>query len=77
MRIRPVFSLLGMAGGVLSGIGVLVLLQQAGLVYPTRTVAILAVVLGFLWGIALPSLKGARRWRKVERRIDALAARLR
>ena len=60
MKIRIVISFVGIVGGIMSGLGVLGLLQQAGSVYPTRNVAILAVVLGALWGIALPSLTRTR-----------------
>ena len=63
MKIKIVISFVGVVGGIMSGVGVLSLLQQAGSVYPTRNVAILAVVLGALWGIALPSLTRTRAHR--------------
>lgn len=56
MKWGPRFSVLGMLGGVLAGFGLLVLLQQAGTVYPTVTVAIAMLVGGLAFGIALPSL---------------------
>lgn len=59
---RPVFSILSIVGGVLTGIGVLALLQQAGSVYPTRNVTILAAVLGLVWGIVVPTVA---RWTAV------------
>lgn len=65
-RILFRLSLVSVAAGALLGLGVLVLLQQAGTVYPTVIVTIVAVVLGALWGVALPSLGrtlGARRAR--------------
>jgi hypothetical protein len=63
---RPLFSIVAMVAGVLGGLGVLTMLQQQGTVYPTRNVAILAAVLGLLWGIVVPSLL---RWVMVKRRL--------
>lgn len=57
---RPVLSVLSIIGGLLSGLGVLVLLQQAGVVYPTLIVTILALVLGLVWGIVVPTLVRGR-----------------
>ena len=58
---KIVLSLVAIAGGVLTAIGVLVMLQQQGTVYPTRNVAILTVVLGVVWGVLLPSLAKTMR----------------
>jgi hypothetical protein len=69
---RPLFSVVAMGTGVLGGLGVLTMLQQQGSVYPTRTVAIVAMVLGLLWGIAVPTLL---RWLRVQRVNHRLAAR--
>ena len=66
-RFQIVLSVVSMAGGIMSGIGVLVLLQQAGSVYPTRNVTILAAVLGLLWGIFLPTLTRTRALRRSAR----------
>ena len=63
---RPLFSIVAVVGGVLGGLGVLTMLHQAGSVYPTRNVAILAAVLGLLWGILVPSFL---RWILVNRRL--------
>jgi len=71
-RWRPRVSALGLLGGFLSGLGILVLLQQYALVYPTRTVAVTGLVLGLATGIAVPSLI---RLRGV-RRVNAAVARL-
>ena len=37
VRFRPVITVLGIVSGFIGGIGALTLLQQAGIVYPTRT----------------------------------------
>lgn len=68
-RWRPLFSLVSMVSGALSGLGVLVLLQQAGTVYPTRVVTVVAVLLGLAWGVAVPSLGRVRRIRAIRRRL--------
>lgn len=64
---KVVLSFVSIVTGALGGAGVLVLLQQQGAVYPTRTVAIVALLLGVLWGVALPSVARtmrARSWRR-------------
>jgi hypothetical protein len=55
-RWQIVISFVGIVGGIFTAFGVLVLFQQAGMIYPTRNVGILTIVLGALWGIAVPSL---------------------
>jgi hypothetical protein len=74
VRYRPLFSVVAIVTGAIGGLGVLVLLQQAGTVYPTRNVTILAVVLGVAWGIAVPSLMRLRKVRRVNRNLAARAA---
>jgi hypothetical protein len=49
-------SLVSVVSGALTALGLLVLLQQAGTVYPTRTVTIVGLLLGLVWGIAVPSV---------------------
>ena len=61
---KPLFSVVGMLGGVLTGIGVLAMLQQSGTVYPTQNVTIVAAVLGLVWGILVPTLVQGRKIRK-------------
>ena len=61
---KLVLSFVGIVGGVLTAIGLLVMLQQQGSVYPTRNVAILTVLLGILWGVLLPSLAMTMRSRR-------------
>jgi predicted lipid-binding transport protein (Tim44 family) len=51
----------GIIGGLLSGIGALLLLQQFGTVYVTRTALIIGVVGGLVAGIVVPSLLAATR----------------
>jgi hypothetical protein len=75
-RLRPRLSILGMGSGIVGGLGALTLLQQAGSVYPTRTVTIVAALLGLAWGVAVPSLRRYLRVRKIDRRIAALRARV-
>ena len=55
-RWRVRFSPLGIVGGLIGAIGLLVLLQQSGSVFPTIGVIIVAGVLGLIVGIVLPSL---------------------
>lgn len=61
---KPLFSVVGMLGGVLTGLGVLTMLQQSGTVYPTQNVTVVAAVLGLVWGILLPTLVQGRKIRK-------------
>lgn len=49
---------LGGISGVFGGLGVLVLLQQFAVLYPTRVATIVAVVLGAVIGMAGPLLAG-------------------
>jgi hypothetical protein len=65
--VKPAFSVLSIIGGIMTGLGVLVLLQQAGSVYPTRNVTILALLIGILWGIFLPTLTRTMAARKAAR----------
>jgi hypothetical protein len=67
-RFQIVIAGMPVLGGVLSGVGVLTLLQQSGSVYPTRNVLILSVVLGALWGTLLPTLARTRALRAAARR---------
>jgi uncharacterized membrane protein len=60
-------SVLSIVGGILGALGILGYLQQAGAVYPTMIVTIVAVVLGIVWGIALPTLLTRMRVRKAAR----------
>lgn len=75
VRFRPAITVLGVLSGLIGGIGVLTLLQQAGIVYPTRNVTLVAAALGIAWGVAVPSLRRLRRIRRINRRLAALEAR--
>ena len=52
------FTFLGVLGGFLGALGLLVVLQQAGSVYPTPIVTIAMAVGGIATGVLLPSLAG-------------------
>jgi hypothetical protein len=54
--VGPVKSLLTLLAGLLGAIGVLVLLQQAAVLYPTRAVAVIGVVAGVAVGVIAPWL---------------------
>jgi hypothetical protein len=61
---RPRLSALGLAAGLLGGLGVGVLLQQYAVIFPTRTVGIAELVIGLALGLVLPSagrMLGVRR----------------
>ena len=53
---RPRISAVGLVGGLLAGAGIVVLLQQYAVVYPTRAVAIEGLVGGLALGLIIPSL---------------------
>jgi hypothetical protein len=53
---RPRISAVGLVGGLLAGAGIVVLLQQYALIYPTRAVAIEGLVGGLALGLIIPSL---------------------
>jgi hypothetical protein len=65
-RVRPS----GIVGGLLAGLGAVVLLQQMGTVYITRTALIVALVGGLVAGVVIPSLLASIRQ---PRRRDAVA----
>ena len=71
IRWKPLFTLVSMASGILLGISILVLLHQNGSLYPTRNSLIMAVVLGLLFGIAVPSLMRLRAVSKANKRLAA------
>ena len=75
IRWKPLFSLVGMASGVLLGISILVLLHQNGTLYPTRNSVIIAAVAGLLFGIVVPSLMRLRAVSKANKRLAARGAR--
>lgn len=75
VRWRPRLSILGMITGVLGATGFVVLLQQAGRVFPTATLVIIAWVAGLLVsGLVVPSLARLVAVGRINRR---RAARLR
>lgn len=71
-RWRPRLSIIGLASGLIGGIGVFVLLQQYAVIYPTRGAGIAALVGGLFVGILVPSLGRLRAVRYVNRQINAL-----
>ena len=68
---RPRFSVFGMVTGVLGGLGVVVLLQEYAIAYPTRNVTLAGMIIGLLVGIKVPSLFKLRAVRKFNRAVDA------
>ena len=76
IRYKPKVSLVGLASGVMIGASLLALAHQNGSLYPTRNLAIAAVVAGaLLFGILVPSLTRMAKVRKVNRRLAARGAR--
>lgn len=73
---RPRISWAGMAGGILMSLGILVLLQQYGVVYPTLTVTIVGLVSGVLTSILIPSLARIANIGRINRVIATAEARL-
>jgi hypothetical protein len=66
---RPRISVVGVLGGLLAGAGIVVLLQQYAVVYPTRAVAIEGLVGGLALGLIIPSLMRVFAVRRVNRAI--------
>ncbi len=56
VRRRPRVSVLGLVSGVIGGLGILILLQQLGTLFPTRNAAIVGLVLGAALGLIIPML---------------------
>jgi hypothetical protein len=73
---RPRISVVGLVGGLLAGAGIVVLLQQYALVYPTRAVAIEGLVGGLALGLIIPSLLRVFAVRRVNRAIARAEQRL-
>lgn len=69
IRWRPKFSIIGIAGSILGAIGVLVILQQQGWVYPTTIVEIMTLVIGFIVGVGVPSLFRLIAVQRINRRV--------
>lgn len=55
-RWTPRVSVVGILGGIVGAFGVVVLLQQYGRAYPTRSLLVVALAMGAITGVALPSL---------------------
>ena len=53
---QPRVTVLQVVSGLFGAIGILVLLQQEGVVYPTLMVWILSIVLGLVVAVGLPNL---------------------
>ena len=75
-RWGPRFSIAAMLGGMLASVGALVLLQQFAVIWPTRSLGYLGLVLGLLAGIVLPSLRRIGTVRRVNRIIGGIEQRL-
>ena len=73
---RPRLAVAGVTGGILAGIGAVVLLQQAGEIFPSTTTLILWIGVGLLLGVVLPSLIRALNVISVNRTIDRAERRL-
>ena len=73
---RPRISAVGLIGGLLAGAGIVVLLQQYAVVYPTRAVAIEGLVGGLAVGLIIPSLLRVFAVRRVNRAIAKAERRL-
>lgn len=75
-RWRPRISAVGLVGGLLAGAGIVVLLQQYAVVYPTRAVAIEGLVGGLALGLIIPSLLRVFAVRRVNRALARAERRL-
>ena len=73
VRWRPRLSVIGVVSGLLGATGVVVLLQQAGQVFPTITLVIVAWVCGLLAGLVIPSLARLVAVGRINRRRAARA----
>jgi hypothetical protein len=73
---RPKLSLFGLLAGLVGGVGVGVLLQQYGVVYPTDSVTIVYLVVGLLTGLVVPSIGRYFGVRAVNRAVDNAERRL-
>ena len=75
-RWKPRLSILGLLGGLVMGLGVVVLLQQYGKLYPTTEILVGGVVGGCLvGGIVVPSLLRLVAVRRINRAIARVEAR--
>ena len=69
----PRITLVGLIGGVLAGAGVLVLLQQFAVVYPTKEWAICLLALGAaVYGLVLPTIGYTIGWARVNGKVDRM-----
>jgi len=68
VRWKPRLSVIGIGSGLLLGISTIVLLQQYGVLFPTRNIGIIGLVTGFLLGIILPTWARFRALKKAARR---------
>jgi high-affinity Fe2+/Pb2+ permease len=70
---RPRVTLVGLICGIVAGAGVVVLLQQYSIAYPTRNEFITVLVAGaVVYGLLLPTLAGTVRWMRANRRLAAI-----
>jgi hypothetical protein len=66
----PRVTLVGLVGGLLAGAGLLVLLQQFAVVYPTMSWAISLLVIGaVLYGLVVPTLGYTIGWMRLNGKV--------
>jgi hypothetical protein len=73
---RPRISAMAIIAGLLLGAGIVVLLQQYAVLYPTRAVAIGGLVAGLILGLVIPSLLRVFAVRRINRAIARAEQRL-
>lgn len=72
-RWLPRITLVGLVGGLFAGAGVLVLLQQFAVIYPTMSWAICLLVIGAIaYGFVLPTLGFTIGWLRVNSKVARL-----
>lgn len=73
---RPRLSVSGIVGGIVAGLGVVVVLQQAGQIFPGTGTILLWIGLGLVLGVVVPSLMRALNVISVNRSISRAERRL-
>ena len=76
IRFRPRVSVSGTFSGVVGGLGVVVLLQQFAIAYPTRNVALVGIVGGAVVHLLLVNAGRAANVSRLNARLAAAEARL-
>lgn len=73
---RPRISVSGVVGGIAAGIGFVVILQQAGQVFPNTGTLVLWIAIGLVLGVVVPSLIRGLNVISVNRAVDRAERRL-